>query len=81
MQTITIQFKEETLDCLIEIIKGENGTWRDSNNTGSPSIGDSFEVHKAEITKDYHTVDLLSFITEANLREELEEEIQKELNR
>jgi hypothetical protein len=81
MQTITIQFKEETLEVQIEIIEGEEGNWRDSNNTGTPSIPDSFEIHKAEITKDFHTVDLLDFITECGLLQELEDEVEKQFNK
>jgi hypothetical protein len=81
MQTLTIQFKEETFEVEIEIIKGEQGNWRDSNNTGTPLIPDTFEIRKAELTKDFHTVDLLDFITECGLLEELEDEVEKELNK
>jgi hypothetical protein len=81
METITVRFKEEMLDVQIEIIEGEEGNWRDSNNTGTPSIPDSFEIHKVELTKDYHTVDLLSFITECGLLQELEDEVEKQFNK
>jgi hypothetical protein len=77
---LTIQFKEETFEVEIEIIKGEEGNWRDNNGTGTPSIPDSFEIHKAEITKDFHTVDLLDFITECGLLEALRDEVEKALN-
>ena len=81
MQTLTIQFKEEAFEVEIEIIEGEQGNWRDSNGTGTPSIPDGFEIHKAELTKDFHTVDLLDFITECGLLQELEYEVEKQFNK
>jgi hypothetical protein len=81
MQTITIQFKEETFEVEIEIIKGEQGNWRDSNNTGTPSIPDGFEIHKAIILQGNQRVNLLPFIMESGLLEELEDEVEKQFNK
>jgi hypothetical protein len=81
MKTITIQFKEETFDVQIEIIEGEQGNWRDSNNTGTPSIPDSFEIHKAIMLQGNQRVNLLPFIMESGLLEELEDEVEKQFNK